>query len=74
MRRKIRKSVMMPSVLAAYSAIMYVWLIPQTDASPTRIFWTIVVNVLIIAALWWVYWYKEKRESSGKGQGPEEKV
>lgn len=58
--KNIRKSTWILLVFAVYTAVVYGYFIPRSDASDTRIWTTVGVNTLIIIALWALYRYKEK--------------
>lgn len=60
MKKRIRRSVLIPAVFTIYSAAIYAWFIPRTTVSTSRLCLTIGANILIIVVLWWLYRYKEK--------------
>lgn len=57
---KMKKSVWIPLAFVIYSMVIYAYFIPRSEATSTTIALTVVFNVLIIVALWWVYRRKEK--------------
>lgn len=59
-KKKIRRSTLIPIIFTLYSAAVYVWMIPRSTFSTSRLCLTIGANILIIIALWWLYRYKEK--------------
>lgn len=61
MKRKYKKSILLPGALFIYTTAMAVWFIPRNhEMSSTEKWVTIVASYVIIAALWWVLDKKEK--------------
>ena len=54
-KNKIRKSTWIPLAFTLYSIVIYAYLLPRRS-----IIFAIVLNALIILALWWLYRKKEK--------------
>lgn len=59
-KRKIEKSVWLPLAFLIYSCSIYIYWIPRSTASTLAIVVTVGVNLLIIAALWWLLRKKER--------------
>ena len=59
-KNKIRKSTWIPLAFTLYSIVIYAYLLPRSTASTGTIIFAVVLNVLIILALWWLYRKKEK--------------
>lgn len=59
-KNKIRKSTWIPLAFTLYSIVIYAYLLPRSTASTGSIIFAIVLNALIILALWWLYSKKEK--------------
>ncbi|MBU3854501.1 MAG: hypothetical protein H9789_11945 [Candidatus Paraprevotella stercoravium] len=59
-KNKIRKSTWIPLAFTLYSIVIYAYLLPRSTASTGSIIFAIVLNALIILALWWLYRKKEK--------------
>lgn len=59
-KSRIRKSTWIPLAFTLYSIVIYAYLLPRSTASIESIVIAVVVNVLIILALWWLYRKKEK--------------
>lgn len=59
-KSRIKKSVWIPIAFALYSAVIYAIFVPRSNASALEIGLTIGVNVLILAALFFLYRRKEK--------------
>ena len=59
-RNKIRKSTWIPLAFTLYSIVIYAYLLPRSTASTSSIIMAVVLNALIILALWWLYRKKEK--------------
>ena len=59
-KNKIRKSTWIPLAFTLYSIVIYAYLLPRSTASNGSIIFAIVLNALIILALWWLYRKKEK--------------
>lgn len=61
MKRKYKKSILLPGALFIYTTAMAVWFIPRNHEMSTTEKWvTIVASYVIIAALWWVLDKREK--------------
>lgn len=59
-KNKIRKSTWIPLALTLYSIVVYAYVLLRSTASTGAVVFTIVLNALIILALWWLYRKKEK--------------
>lgn len=59
-KNKIRKSIWIPLAFTLYSIVIYAYLLPRSTASTGSIIFAVVLNALIILALWWLYRKKEK--------------
>lgn len=59
-KNKIRKSTWIPLAFTLYYIVIYAYLLPRSTASTGSIIFAIVLNALIILALWWLYRKKEK--------------
>ena len=59
-KNKIRESTWIPLAFTLYSIVIYAYLLPRSTASTGSIIFAIVLNALIILALWWLYRKKEK--------------
>ena len=59
-KNKIRKSTWIPLAFTLYSIVIYAYLLPRSTAGTGTIIFAIVLNALIILALWWLYRKKEK--------------
>lgn len=59
-KNKIRKSTWIPLAFTLYSVVIYAYLLPRSTAGTGTIIFAIVLNALIILALWWLYRKKEK--------------
>lgn len=59
-KNKIRKSTWIPLAFTLYSIVIYAYLLPRSTASIGSIIFAVVLNALIILALWWLYRKKEK--------------
>lgn len=61
MKRKYKKSILLPAALFIYTTAMAVWFIPRNhEMGSTQKWLTVLVSYAIIAALWWVLDKKEK--------------
>lgn len=61
MKRRFKKSIVMPSALFIYTTAMAIYFIPRNHSlSDTEKWGTVIVSYLIILALWWVLNKKEK--------------
>lgn len=59
-KNKIRKSTWIPLAFTLYSIVVYAYVLPRSTASTGAVVFAIVLNALIILALWWLYRKKEK--------------
>lgn len=59
-KNKIRKSTWIPLAFTLYSIVVYAYVLLCSTASTGAVVFTIVLNALIILALWWLYRKKEK--------------
>lgn len=59
-KNRIRKSTWIPVAFSLYSIVIYAYLLPLSTASTGTIIFSVMLNALIILALWWVYRKKEK--------------
>ncbi len=61
MKRKYKKSILLPGALFIYATAMAVYFIPRNhEMSSTEKWATVIASYVIIAALWWVLDKKEK--------------
>ncbi|MBQ8361839.1 MAG: hypothetical protein IJX44_07835 [Bacteroidaceae bacterium] len=61
MKRKYKKSILLPGALFIYATAMAVYFIPRNhEMSATEKWATVIASYVIIAALWWVLDKKEK--------------
>lgn len=61
MKKKLKKSIVLPIALFIYTTAMAVYFIPKNhEMSDTEKWITVIASYLIIAALWWVLNRKEK--------------
>lgn len=61
MRKKLKKSIVLPVALLVYTTAMAVLFIPRNqELSDAEKWGTVIISYLIIALLWWVLDKKEK--------------
>ena len=61
MRKKLKKSIVLPVALLVYTTAMAVLFIPRNqELSDAEKWGTVIISYLIIALLWWVLKKKEK--------------
>lgn len=61
MRKRIKKSIVLPAVLFIYTTVMAAYFIPRNHEMDTNEKWiTVTASYLIIALLWWVLRKREK--------------
>lgn len=59
-RRRFRKSTVILLGFTLYSVAVYAYFIPRTDMSSRHIWATMVLNAVILVALWYLYRRREK--------------
>ncbi len=61
MKRKYKKSILLPFLLFLYTTIMAIYFLPRnSQVSVSEKWWTVGASYLIIILLWWVLRKKEQ--------------
>lgn len=73
MKRKYKKSILLPLILFVYTTVMALYFLPQNkEVSSTEKWITVIASYLIIFLLWWVLRKREqlaaKREEEFRSQ------
>ena len=72
-RKRMRKSTLILLAFVVYTLGAYAYFLPRTDMNTGQIAFTICMNIVVLAALWYLYRRKENM-GGNRRQGQTEKT